>query len=263
MATKNYLDDDGLRYYHSKVKALIETAEGKIPTVPTDISAFNNDSGYITESALTGYTKDSSLARVAKSGSYTDLSDKPTIPAAQVNADWNATTGKAQILNKPALKTVATSGSYNDLSNKPTIPTVHDSTLTIQKNGNSVGTFSNNQSTNETINITVPTNTNELTNGAGFQTASEVSTAITAAIAGISGVQFEIVSQLPASGQSGVFYLLANGSTAETNIYDEYIWIATSKKYEKIGTTAADLTDYLKKTDIVAITNTEIDNIVK
>ncbi len=40
----------------------------------------------------------------------------------QVNADWNATSGKAQILNKPTLATVATSGSYNDLTNKPTIP---------------------------------------------------------------------------------------------------------------------------------------------
>ncbi len=37
----------------------------------------------------------------------------------QVNADWNATEGKAQILNKPALKTVATSGSYQDLTDKP------------------------------------------------------------------------------------------------------------------------------------------------
>jgi hypothetical protein len=40
----------------------------------------------------------------------------------QVNSDWNASSGVAQILNKPALATVATSGNYNDLSNKPTIP---------------------------------------------------------------------------------------------------------------------------------------------
>jgi hypothetical protein len=40
----------------------------------------------------------------------------------QVNSDWDATSGVAQILNKPTLATVATSGSYNDLINKPTIP---------------------------------------------------------------------------------------------------------------------------------------------
>lgn len=52
------------------------------------------------------------------SGSYTDLTNKPTIPAAQVNSDWNASSGLAQILNKPTLF----SGSYTDLTNKPTIP---------------------------------------------------------------------------------------------------------------------------------------------
>lgn len=36
------------------------------------------------------------------SGSYADLSNKPTIPAAQVNADWSASSGIAQILNKPS-----------------------------------------------------------------------------------------------------------------------------------------------------------------
>jgi len=39
-----------------------------------------------------------------------------------VNADWTATTGDAQILNKPTLATVATSGAYSDLSGTPAIP---------------------------------------------------------------------------------------------------------------------------------------------
>lgn len=69
-----------------------------------------------------------------------------------------------------SLATVATSGSYNDLSNKPTIPTVNNATLTIQKNGTTVNSFTANASSNVTCNITVPTNTNELTNGAGFVT---------------------------------------------------------------------------------------------
>jgi len=54
------------------------------------------------------------------SGSYNDLTDKPTIPAAQVNSDWNAVSGLAQILNKPTLF----SGSYTDLTNKPSIPSL-------------------------------------------------------------------------------------------------------------------------------------------
>ena len=59
---------------------------------------------------------------VVWSGDYNDLINKPDIPGGQVNADWNATSGVAEILNKPTLATVATSGSYNDLTNKPTIP---------------------------------------------------------------------------------------------------------------------------------------------
>ncbi len=55
-------------------------------------------------------------------GSSVDWEDFPSIPAAQVNADWNATSGVAQISNKPTLATVAISGSYNDLLNQPTIP---------------------------------------------------------------------------------------------------------------------------------------------
>lgn len=72
--------------------------------------------------------------------------------------------------NTSSLATVATSGSYNDLTNKPTIPTVNNATLTIQKNGTQVKTFTANASSNVTCNITVPTKTSELTNDSGFKT---------------------------------------------------------------------------------------------
>lgn len=51
-------------------------------------------------------------------------------PNSLVKADWNASFGLAQILNKPSLATVATSGSYNDLSNKPSIPSTTRTTST-------------------------------------------------------------------------------------------------------------------------------------
>lgn len=112
------------------------------------------------------------LAAVATSGSYTDLSNKPTIPAAQVNADWNSSSGVSEILHKPSLAAVATSGSYNDLSNKPTIPTVNNATLTIQKNSSTVKTFTANASTDVTCNITVPTKTSDLTNDSNYVTTT-------------------------------------------------------------------------------------------
>lgn len=51
------------------------------------------------------------LATVATSGQYSDLSGSPSIPAAQVNSDWNSSSGASQILNKPSLGTAALQNS--------------------------------------------------------------------------------------------------------------------------------------------------------
>lgn len=50
----------------------------------------------------------------------------------------------------------------------PQQATVNNGTLTIQKNGTTVGTFTANQSGNTTANITVPTKTSEITNDSDF-----------------------------------------------------------------------------------------------
>lgn len=146
--------------------------------------------------------------------------------------------------------------------------------------------------------VTVPTNTNQLTNGAGYQTASDVSsaisgkanlasptftgtpkaptaaagtnttqiattafvgTAITNAISGITGIQFEIVQTLPSTGAAGTIYLISHGGTG-TNIYDEYIYV--NNAWEKIGTTDVDLSGYWNNTNLTPITNSQIDTIV-
>lgn len=91
------------------------------------------------------------------------------------NADSSADNG---ILNKPTLATVATTGNYNDLTNKPTIPSVGSGTLTVQRNGASLGTFNANASSNSTINIQVPTKISELTNDSNFINSNSMSTYI-------------------------------------------------------------------------------------
>lgn len=55
---------------------------------------------------------------------------------ANVQADWNATSGYAYIKNKPTIPTAA-----------------NDSTITIQKGGTNVDTFTTNAASNKTINI--------------------------------------------------------------------------------------------------------------
>ena len=54
--------------------------------------AWVKEQGYLTEhQSLTGYVKDSSLATVATSGSYNDLSDKPTIPTVDATLSTTST----------------------------------------------------------------------------------------------------------------------------------------------------------------------------
>ena len=77
-----------------------------------------NDPGYIhNKPDLSIYAQSSSLATVATSGDYNDLSNTPTIPAAPVQSDWNESdnTTLSYILNKPDLSNYAT---QSDLANK-------------------------------------------------------------------------------------------------------------------------------------------------
>ena len=85
-----------------------------------------------------------------------------TNDAGYINKDVNDLT---YYTKSSDLATVATSWSYNDLSNKPTI---WNAKLTIQKNGTDVNSITMNATTNVTANISVPTDTSDLTNGAGF-----------------------------------------------------------------------------------------------
>lgn len=95
-------------------------------------------------------------------------------------------------------------------------------------------------------------------NQAGYQTQSQVQQAINSALAGVTGITYELIQSFPATGEAGVIYLIANGGTSP-NIYDEYIWY--NNHFEKIGTTDVDLSGYVLTSDLVAITNSEIDTI--
>ena len=80
---------------------------------------------------------------------------------------------------------IASSGYVDEKINGLAIPTVNDATLTIQKNGTTVDTFTANASANKTINITVPTTTSQLTNNSGFITAANLPVATANALGGV------------------------------------------------------------------------------
>ena len=98
-----------LSVYNAKVAELVQA---------------DSDNNTLSQSVRTDLTELSNgLAAVATSGSYNDLTDKPTF-----SGSYNDLTDKPTLFsgsyddltNKPTLATVATSGSYNDLTDKPT-----------------------------------------------------------------------------------------------------------------------------------------------
>ena len=83
---------------------------------------------------------------------------------------------------------------------------------------------------------------------------------VTAAIAGITGFHAEIVSALPPTGETNTLYLVAKSTAASGNGYDEYLYI--NGAWELIGSTDIDLSGYVQASEMHAITNTEITDIV-
>lgn len=68
------------------------------------------------------------------------------------------------------------------------------------------------------------------------------------AIGGVTSIKAEVVSALPETGVNGTIYLVAHAH-GTGDAYDEYLWIESAKKFEKIGNTDIDLSSYAKKTE--------------
>lgn len=67
-------------------------------------------------------------------------------------------------------------------------------------------------------------------------------------IGSIHGISVEIVEQLPAVGAENTIYFVPSESATTSDIYDEYMYV--NGKWEKIGSTSIDLSDYAKKSDV-------------
>ena len=195
------------------------------PTIPTATSDLTNDSGFVTSS---------DLATVATTGSYTDLTNTPSIPAAQVNSDWNSTSGVSEILNKPNLATVATSGSYNDLSNTPAIPVnsdfslsgLSDTDISSATQGEVLAVDSNGKWANTTLNMvkskwvkmSFTFNNSSSSNGENIVTASGISLTD---IVGVLVYSYAITPLLCNVNSSGLITLSTyNGTTYTLTNYD-------------------------------------------
>lgn len=134
---------------------------------------------------------------------------------------------------------------------------------------------------NKIANIPVPTNNNQLTNGAnyttmsavegkGYQTSTQVNTLITGkgyqtkadvqALINASGhLTKKVVNSLPTTGQENIIYLVPKSSSETENVYDEYQWI--SNKWELMGDSKIDLSNYYNTSNLIPLTEADIDAI--
>lgn len=121
---------------------------------------------------------------------------------ANVNADWNAESGDAMILNKPS----------------------------------------------------IPSKTSDLTNDSGFVTTTQVDTAISNALKG----GYVVVATLPTASADtlGKIYLVPMTDTEDSNVKEEYVtWLdGSTYKWEKLGTTQFDNSDYEERLTAAEIT---------
>lgn len=115
LATEDYVDDKVSEITVESIGAMPNTTI--IPTVPTNVSAFTNDAGYLTEhQSLAG------LASVTYVDAQIDSIDIPFDLSDLVEDSTHRTVTDAEKASWNAKSNF--SGNYNDLTNKPSIPSI-------------------------------------------------------------------------------------------------------------------------------------------
>lgn len=292
MSTYKYLDDNGLIYYHSKVKTLLN---GKVDK-ETGKGLSTNDYTTAEKNKLSGIADGAQVNQNAfsnvKVGSITIGADNKTdtlelTAGTGITLTPDTTNDKVTIATSLTIPT-NTSDLTNDSGFVTTTDYASSGTGGVVRIGNGASIVSTSgilqATTTDSFNglgnnyfigygtlknyltsISNEVATNKVTSMSSSSTDTQypsakcVYDAIQDAIGSVTGLNFEVVQTLPATGTAGTIYLVPNGGTTP-NIYDEYVWITNA--FEKIGTTAVDLSGYVQKTEMVAITNAEIDTIV-
>lgn len=131
-----------------KMKTLVDIREVDPETLEVDnhkLKVIASSTGGVTKSYVDSGDKNNkdyidskinTLSAVAKTGSYSDLKDRPSLKPVATSGNYSDLENKpmlkpvassgdySDLLNKPTLKPVATSGNYNDLIGKPNLHTV-------------------------------------------------------------------------------------------------------------------------------------------
>lgn len=86
-----------------------------------------------------------------------------------------------------------------------------------------------------------------------FYTKTEIDEMLSA------GMKYEVVEELPATGEAGTIYLVPKQSASTGDVYDEYVYVDGS--YEHIGSTDIDLSNYYTKTEADDLLDDKVDKV--
>jgi hypothetical protein len=138
------------------------------------------------------------------------------------------------------------SGSWNDLTNKPT----------------TVSTWTNDAGYQTALQISTAI-ANALT-ASGYQTATQVEALIEQALDTLDTEIFVVVEQLPdpATANPKKIYLCPPTVPGGANANGLEEWIVVNGAWEKLGSMGLSLDGYFNETNLVAITNAEIDAMI-
>ena len=167
---------------------------------------------------LDKYITDPKLQEALKA--YATKDELSKIDVTEQLVDYEKTSDVDVKLNKKVDKVVGKDLSSNDFTNEE-----KEKLANIEDGANKV------------------TKVSQLTNDKNFKTEIEIQELINNS----TKLKKEVVTSLPSTGKEDIVYLLKNKNDSN-NFYTEYMWIGG--RWEIIGDTKVDLTDYAKKSDI-------------
>ena len=223
MATNKYVSLDKLSHFLLQLKQII----------PSKTSQLTNDSNYVSDASYVHTDANFTQTEKNKLGGIENGANKYTLPMATASVLGGVKIGANISIDENGVISV-TALEWANINGKPT--KLSDFT-------NDSGFIT--KAVSDLTNYYTKTNT---------YTKTEVDNKISA----IKTISIEVVSSLPSTGASNVIYLVPKeGATGD--MHDEYVWVASTSKFEKIGNTAVDLTGYWQKSELTECTDAEID----
>lgn len=293
---KKFLDQNGVLYVWTKLKTLLGGKVDKEFKTGSQSQYKVLSDNNLTDELV---TKINNAGDSSFSGNYGDLKSKPSINGHELASGENT----LETLGIQAAGDYATKAELGNKVSKEDgkglstedYTTAEKTKLGGIQTGAQVNVIESvkvngiaQEADGKAVNIAVPTKVSQLSNDSKFQTETEVTSKVNSAVAdkvnqtqmtsAISAATTDMATKTYVTQQlaninkkavvtsteemtdPNTIYLIANVGEQD-NSYDEYIVYEGTP--EKIGTTKVDLTNYVQDSDLIAITNGEIDEIFK